>query len=247
MCQYITEIRLVHGEEKGYPFDIPAVASLDRLSFTAPVTFFVGENGSGKSTLLEAISVAWGFNPEGGSKNMSFGTYESHSALHERLKLVKGPYLPKDGYFLRSESFYNVASHIEELDAVPAFAAPIKEAYGGSLHERSHGEAFSALFFKRIRGRGLYILDEPEAALSPNSQLAALVRIKELADAGSQFIIATHSPILASCPEAELLRFDEKGITPVKYEDTDLYRVYKYFMNNRERVFDELGINGKRR
>ena len=240
---YITEIELRRrGDESGYPFDIPAITLLDRMELSAPVTFFIGKNGSGKSTLLEAIAVAYGFNPEGGSKNMTFETFGSHSALHERLKIIKGPYRPRDGYFLRAESFYNVASHIEELDAVPGFAPPIKGAYGGNLHERSHGEAFSALFFTRLHGKGLYILDEPEAALSPDNQLAALARIKELTDSGSQFIIATHSPILAAYPGAEIFSFDENGITSVKYEETDLYRVYKYFLNNREKVLNELGV-----
>ncbi len=241
MTQFITEISLPEGGS-GYPFDIPALKRLERLRLTKPVTFFIGENGSGKSTLLEAVAVAAGFNPEGGSRNMSFSTFESHSALYSDIKITRGTKRPRDGFFLRSESFYNVASHIEELDAVPAAAPPIKSAYGGSLHERSHGEAFSALFFNRLRGQGLYLLDEPEAALSPQSQLAALGRIRELTASGSQFIIATHSPILAAYPKAELLLFSERGVAPVKYEETDLYRVYRYFLCNRSAVLAELGF-----
>ena len=243
MEQYIMEVGLRPGGGRGYPFDIPAIASLGSIKFSAPVTFFIGKNGSGKSTLLEAIAVATGFNPEGGSRNMNFETYDSHSELYERLKIVRGPYRPKDGYFLRSESFYNVASHIEELDAAPGPGAPIKPAYGGSLHERSHGEAFAALFFNRLYGQGLYLLDEPEAALSADSQLAALARIKELVDKGSQFIIATHSPVLAAYPGAEIYSFDGGVISRVAYEDTDLYRVYRYFLNNRESVLRELGFS----
>ena len=240
---YVAEIRLDRdGSEHGYPYNIPAIASLTRLEFTSPVTFFVGKNGSGKSTLLEAVAAACGFNPEGGSRNMSFETYNSHSDLYGRLKLVRGPYRPRDGYFLRAESFYNVASYIEEIDSVPAYAAKIKWAYGGNLHERSHGESFAALLFNRLRGHGLYLFDEPEAALSADSQLSALVRFKELADSGSQLIIATHSPILAAYPGAEIFSFGDDGIKSVSYEETELYQVYKYFLNNRERMLRELGV-----
>ena len=240
---YISEIILSKtAVPDKYPFNIPAIRALGRLELNSPVTFFVGANGSGKSTLLEAIAVAYGFNPEGGSKNMTFSTYESHSGLHNHLKLIKGPYRPKDGYFLRSESFYNVASYIEELDSVPAYAPPVKEAYGGNLHEKSHGESFSALFFNRLYGNGLYLLDEPEAALSVNAQLSALSRIKELADKSSQFIIATHSPILLAYPGAEIFSFDDGAIHHVDYEDTDIYRIYKYFLSNRQKMLEELGF-----
>ena len=234
---YITEISLTE-KGVGYPF-----GSLGTLELTSNVTFFVGANGSGKSTLLEAIAVAWGFNPEGGSRNMSFSTYESHSALHRCLKLAKGPRRPRDGYFLRAESYYNVASHIEELDAQPAFAPKIKLSYGGSLHEKSHGESFAALLNNRLGGRGLYLFDEPEAALSVNAQLNALARIRELAKEQSQFIIATHSPILLAYPGAEILSFDGGKIKSSAYEETDIYRVYKYFLNNREKMLSELGFD----
>ncbi len=240
---YITEINLPAGERKsGYPFSIPAIATLSQLKLSSPVTFFCGKNGSGKSTLLEAAAVAAGFNPEGGSKNMNFSTYKSHSPLWESLRLVKGTVRPRDGFFLRAESFYNVASYIEELDSVPASAPKIKAAYGGNLHEKSHGESFSALFFKRLRGKGLYFLDEPEAALSADSQLAALSRIHSLVENGSQFIIATHSPLLLAYPGAEIFCFDGERITKTEYEDTDIYNVYKYFLNNRAAMLRELGF-----
>lgn len=240
---YISDILLSKaGEPDKYPFSIPAIKGLERIELRSPVTFFIGANGSGKSTLLEAIAVAWGFNPEGGSRHMTFSTYESHSGLHDHLKLIKGPCRPKDGYFLRSESFYNVASHIEELDSIPAYAPKVKEAYGGNLHEKSHGESFAALFFNRFYGNGLYLLDEPEAALSVNAQLSALRRIKELADKNSQFIIATHSPILLAYPGAEILSFDDGAVRPVDYEDTDIYRIYRYFLSNRKKMLDELGF-----
>lgn len=234
-------MRLI-GKGAGYPFDIPALSALESLDLSSQVTVFTGPNGSGKSTLMEGIAAAAGFNPEGGSRNMSFETYASHSPLYKSIKLIKGPVRPRDGYFLRAESFYNVASYIEELDAVPAPAGPIKAAYGGNLHERSHGESFKALFFTRLRGRGLYIFDEPEAALSIESQLSALSRMKELADKSSQFIIATHSPILAAYPGARIYSFEDGKIHSVRYEDTSLYRIYKYFLNNTQTMLKELGF-----
>ncbi len=225
---------------RSYPFNIPAIASLSKMEFSAPVTFFIGENGSGKSTLLEALAVSWGFNPEGGSINMRFSTYQSHSPLWENIKLIMSIRRPADGYFLRAERFYNVASYIEELDSSPAAAPPIKRSYGGSLHEKSHGESFSALLFNRLGGNGLYLFDEPEAALSITGQLSALRRIHELAKNGSQLIIATHSPILLSCPNSEIFQFSQSGIVKVRYEDTDIYRTYKYFLNNPSEMLREL-------
>ena len=187
-----------------YPFSLPAIKSLQQIDLHAKVTFFVGENGSGKSTLLEAIAVALGFNAEGGSKNFRFGTRRSHSVLNEYLRIVKGVKRPRDGFFLRAESFFNVATEIEKLDAEPSFGPPVIDSYGGrSLHEQSHGESFLALMLERFGGRGLYILDEPEAALSPQRQLAVLSRIHDLVLDDSQFIVATHSPILMAYPDAD--------------------------------------------
>jgi predicted ATPase len=180
-----------------YPFRIPAIRHLDELHFEQPVTFFIGENGAGKSTLLEAIAVGSGLNPEGGSRNFNFSTRASHAALRDHLRLVRSPRRVRDRYFLRAESYFNVAINIEELDREPFGGPPITASYGGkSLHEQSHGESFFALFMNRLRGEGLYIFDEPEAALSPTRQLAFLSRLHELVGKGSQFLIATHSPIL---------------------------------------------------
>lgn len=166
-----------------YPFSLPAIMGLSRLQLRAPVTIFVGENGSGKSTLLEAIASAWGFNPEGGTLNFTFATRSSHSHLHEFIVLERGIKRPKDGFFLRAESFYNVATEIERLDSGGGLGRPIIDAYGGkSLHEQSHGESFMTLALERFGGRGLYILDEPEAALSPTRQLALLVRLRDLVE-----------------------------------------------------------------
>lgn len=224
-----------------YPFHLPAVRTLDRLIFQKPVTFLVGENGTGKSTLLEGIAAAWGFNPEGGTLNFSFNTRSSHSSLYEYFRIARGVRRPKDGFFLRAESYYNVASYIDELDEQPGFSPPIKNSYGGkSLHQQSHGESFFAAFVHRFGGRGLYILDEPEAALSPLRQMSLLVRMHELVQQDSQFIIATHSPILMSYPEAEIFLLEGEGIRSVALEETEHYTVTKAFMNDRQGMLREL-------
>jgi predicted ATPase len=183
-----------------YPYCLPAVRSLGTLPFHPKVTFLVGENGSGKSTLLEAVAVGCGLNPEGGSRNFNFATRASHSPLHECLRLARSPGLPADSYFLRSETFYNVATEVERLDEG---SGELTAAYGGrTLHERSHGESFFALFESRFRGRGLYLMDEPEAALSPGRQLQFLALLHAYCGQGSQFVVATHSPIIMAYPDA---------------------------------------------
>lgn len=228
-----------------YPFSIPAVRELDALEFAPEVTFFVGENGSGKSTLMEAIAVALGFNAEGGTKNFNFDTRVSHSSLHQHLKTVKSYQRPRDGFFLRAESYFNLATNIEDLDQnspdVEFRPPPVIDAYGGvSLHEQSHGESFLALMLHRFGGKGLYLLDEPEAALSPTRQLAVLSRMHQLVEDSSQFIIATHSPILLAYPGAWIYQIDSTGISRVNYEDTEHYAVTKAFLNNPEKMLDEL-------
>ena len=237
---YIREVALrrpIPG--KPYFAALPAVRHLihcKSLSFPAPVTFFVGENGTGKSTLLEAIAVAYGFNPEGGSKNFSFSTADSHSGLWQYLTLIKEQFA-KDGFFLRAESFYNVATNIDVLDEIPATSPLLIQSYGGvSLHKQSHGESFFALLQNRFSGNGLYILDEPEAALSPMKQLALLREIHELVTGNSQFIIATHSPLLMAYPGAHLYQFTESGIASVPYQETEHYQVARRFLENPDRM-----------
>lgn len=218
--------------QDSYLRKIEAVRGVTRLSFEQPITFFVGENGSGKSTLLEAIAVAYGFNPEGGTKNYSFSTYDSHSELCEALRLLRGCRKAGWGYFLRAESFYNVAT--KEMDYADLMHP--SERY----HERSHGESFLAVAQRQLKPNGVYILDEPEAALSPQRQLTLLLEISECARSGSQFFIATHSPILLGIPEAEILTFDQGRIHSCAYEETDSYQVTEMFINNRQRLLERL-------
>lgn len=238
--QFLTSVELKRDEVESfdrYPFSLAAVSPLEKLEFHQGVTFFVGENGSGKSTLLEAIAVACGFNAEGGSKNFRFGTRESHSELHRFLRVSRGHPRPRDGYFFRAESFFNVATEIEKLDKEPGPSPPIGPAYSEHpLHEQSHGESFLALMVNRFHGNGLYLLDEPEAALSPKRQLAIMTRIHDLVREKSQFIIATHSPILMAYPDAIIYQFSASGIERVSYEDTEHYRVTRDFLANPARM-----------
>lgn len=226
-----------------YLCDLPVVRHLmdgGELRFDAPVTFLVGENGTGKSTLIEAIAVAYGFNPEGGSRNFNFSTNESHSMLWQCLTLSKT--LPaKDGFFLRAESLYNVATNIDDMDKELSFDPLVIESYGGtSLHEQSHGESFLSIVQHRFGGEGLYILDEPEAALSPQRLMTLLVEIDRLVKNHSQFIIATHSPILMAYPHADILQLSGSGISRVNYKDTEHYKVTKMFLDCPEKMLNLL-------
>ncbi|MEF2966288.1 AAA family ATPase [Paenibacillus sp. M1] len=224
-----------------YPFALPAVASLEKLDLHPKVTYIVGENGMGKSTLLEAVAVALGFNPEGGTLNFTFSTAATHSELYRYIRPVRGARKPRDGFFFRAESYYNLATAIDELDREPGFTPPIIESYGGkSLHMMSHGESFFAAFMNRFGGHGLYIMDEPEAALSPFRQMAMLAQIHELVGKRSQFIISTHSPILMAYPDSLIYQLTPEGVRKVDLEETDHYVIMKEFVNNREKMLREL-------
>lgn len=215
-----------------YPFSILSIRNLKRLEFKSNVTFFVGENGSGKSTILEAIAYQCGFNTAGGSKNNIYEVDASQSGLGDHIRLS---WMPKitNGFFLRAETFYHFASH---MDTMPESLGN----YGGrSLHEQSHGEAFLSLFNNRFGKKAIYLLDEPEAALSPARQLALLRIIKDLGEE-AQFIIATHSPILLGYPDAQILNFDDHPIAETRYEDTLHYIITRRFLENREKVLDEI-------
>jgi len=220
-----------------YPFNLPAVAGLramGELRLHPAVTFLVGENGSGKSTLLEAMAVALEMNAEGGGKNFNFQTRPSHSPLFDAIRLGRDwRRRPADTFFLRAESFYNVATEIEKLGV---------SGYGPRpLHEVSHGEAFLALFTNRLRANGLYLLDEPEAALSPMRQMAFLTALHDLVtDGACQAIIATHSPIVLAYPDAWIYQFTPTGIARVEYKETEHYRVTRQFLDRPERMLSLL-------
>jgi predicted ATPase len=219
-------------ERREYPYNIPAILHLDEFEFKSNVTFIIGENGSGKSTFIEAIAVSLGLNPEGGSSYLNYHTYDTHSCLFNDLKLTRGPYRNKDSFFLRAESFYNVAS---ELDRITDAWRMMKN-YGGRIHERSHGEGFLSVILNRLSGNGLYIFDEPESALSINSLYTLMVKMHELEKKDSQFIIATHSPILMAFPEADLWELSDRGIEQKHFRDTEHYQITKQFLENPERM-----------
>ena len=222
---------------------LPVVKHLaeKKIEFHKQVTFLVGENGSGKSTLIEALAISQGFNPEGGTKNFRFSTENSHSELCDYLRVARGVVRPGDGFFLRAESFYNVATEIDRMDREPGFGPPVVMSYGGvSLHRQSHGESFLALAENRFGGQGLYILDEPEAALSPRGLIRLMQRMDELVRQDSQFIIATHSPMLLCFPDTEVYQITEKGIDSVRFQDTDHYRTTVRFLQNPESAVEEI-------
>lgn len=218
-----------------YPYCLPAVRSLETLPLHDKVTFLIGENGAGKSTLIEAMAVAAGFNAEGGSRHFNFATRRTESDLHQALRLIRSPRRQRTGFFLRAESLYNVATTIDDLEVV--------DPYGGrSLHAQSHGESFLALAVNRFGPEGLYFLDEPEAALSPTRQLALLALIDDhVQQRGSQFVVATHSPILMAYPDATIYQLSaEAGIQTVAYEDTEHFKLTRDFLNDRPSFFREL-------
>ena len=228
--------------EDDYIRDLPVVRHLQEkpLELCSPVSFFVGENGIGKSTLIEAIAVALDFNAEGGSRNFNFYTRRTHSDLERYIRIGRRA-LPKDGFFLRAESFYNVATNIDEMDEARGLGSPVIGSYGGvSLHKQSHGESFLALVKNRFGPGGLYILDEPEAALSPMRQMTLLCLIDDLVRQRSQFIISTHSPILMSYPGAAVYEITEDGINATTFRETEHYRITKRFLDDPDGMLQKL-------
>jgi len=219
--------------QSSYLWHIDAIAGMDRVDFDKPITCFVGENGSGKSTLLEAMAIVEGFNPEGGTKNYAFSTFDSHSRLCDAMRLIRGAKKARWGYFLRAESFYNVATAEDEYSRGPGGVPQ-------HLHEKSHGESFLATAQHNFRPGGLYFLDEPEAALSPQRQLTLLREIHTCARAGAQFFMVTHSPILLGLPDAAILSFDEGPLHPIAYEDTDSFQITSLFLSDRKRLLRNL-------
>lgn len=222
-----------------YPFNIPAVKNFNKLKLTSPVTFFIGENGIGKSTFIEAIAINLGLPKECGTQNFIYETKDTTSSLSEYLKIITKN-KPKTKFFLRAESFYNFSTEVERLVKEDKFHSLFK-SYGGNLHECSHGEAFLKLVQNRFTDNGIYILDEPEAALSIQRQLSLLCLIDELVKKGSQFIISTHSPILISYRNGKILDLND-NFKEVSYKDTEIYKLYKMYLDNsdnmQERMFN---------
>jgi predicted ATPase len=240
--QYVALKNDIDIKLKDYPFSIPLIKNFRKISFNKPVTFIIGENGTGKSTLLEAIAVSYGFNAEGGSKNFNFRSRETHSDFYKYLRIGKSFNKVNNGYFLRAESFYNVASNIDELDEGPG-GRTLKESYGGkSLHNQSHGESFLSLLKNRLGGNGLYLFDEPEAALSPMKLLELLIVIDNLVKNNSQFIISTHSPMLMAYPKAEIYEINDGKLKLTAYEDTAHFSITKYFILNYQQMMKNMGI-----
>ncbi len=247
---YLSYLRDRISRPEEYPHNLPAFANLTRLDFHPHVTFLVGENGSGKSTLLEAMAISLGLNPEGGSRSFRFSSHASHSNLNRSIRLGRSPGRIKDMYFLRAESFFNVATEIERLDEDPdgGKGPSIIGAYGGqSLHKQSHGESFFALFKRRFKNHGLYFLDEPEAALSPRRQLEFLILLDEYVKGGAQFVIATHSPIILGYPKARIFLLDDAGVHVTVYEATEHYRMTKGFLLPTKEYLEGLLEEGENR
>lgn len=242
---YLKEIRfnwVAVPNKKEYPFNIPAFSGLKSISFQRKVTFFVGENGSGKSTLLEAIADKCGFSSQGGGRNNMFGIKDKDLSLEKILTLSWMPKV-KGGFFLRAETFFNFAGYLDELANDPfSGGEDVYRPYGGkSLNRQSHGESFLSLFLNRFNQKGIYLLDEPEAALSPQRQLAFLRVMHQLEEKGNaQFIIATHSPILMGFPNADIYNFDHSPLSKIAYEDTEHYQITKMFLNDTEGFLKKL-------
>jgi predicted ATPase len=226
--------RRLDESERDYTDELPAFAGGDRIELDPRVTFLVGENGSGKSTLVEAMAVASKLNPEGGGRTyqFSFATRASHSGLHRRLELERSEIAPLNAFFLRAESVFNLATAVEASEMADVFQRP--------LHEQSHGESFLDIAVNRLDPRGLYFFDEPEAALSVNGQLALMRRMHELVEEHSQFVVATHSPILMGYPEATILELGDDGIVQVAYEETQQVELTRSFLEDRDRFFRHL-------
>lgn len=219
-----------------YPYDLPAFVNLERLKLHPQVTFFIGENGSGKSTLLEAIAQLLDINPEGGNKNTYYSDIDTKSEMFKLMRLTRSSRRPRDHYFLRAESFYKIASYIDSPEM-----SDVLWTYGGKrIHDQSHGEGFMATLTNKLRGAGIYLFDEPEAALSPSRQLAALAVFHQLVGLESQLIIATHSPILMAYPNALIYEFSEEGIHEIAYKETEHYTITKEFLNRPEKMLEIL-------
>ena len=240
---YLDSVSLLRDDVadwSAFPFCVPALQRFERMDLHPKVTFLVGENGSGKSTFLEALAEKLGFRSSGGSRvgNMAARAYES--PLAPRLRIARTRNRPSDGFFLRAESFHNWATELDELEATPFCGGVLASYCGKRLHAQSHGESFLSLLTQRLRGHGVYLFDEPEAALSPQRQLAMLVRMHDLTEEFSQFIIATHSPLLMAFPGAWIYQFGPDGVGRVEFEETEHYRVTRSVMMDHKAMMKKL-------
>ncbi len=245
MLHKVTLLRDRVKDWEAYPFCVPAIRNLHELAFHSRVCFFTGENGTGKSTLLEAIAVHYGFGAEGGNRNLKADTTESSRSVDPLVRALRLAFNVRTGrgFFLRAESFFNTATLIDDLDAIPSTAPPVSAFYGGqSLHARSHGETFLTLLECKFRSNGLFLLDEPEAALSPQRQLSFLVLMRDVLKKfkDAQFIISTHSPILLGFPEAQIVSFDGEQLMEIGYDNSSPAQIVRHFMNHREEFLEEL-------
>jgi predicted ATPase len=246
LLKKITLLRERVEDWKSYPFSVPAVSSLEELVLRSRICFFAGENGTGKSTLLEAIAVHYGFGREGGTRSFSNDTTESNHSVDPLVRVLRLSSDKRTGaaYFLRAESFFNTVSYMDELDKEEApHSASISAFYGGrSLHTRSHGETFFKLLELKFQRNGLFLLDEPEAALSPQRQLAFLVLLHDVLKKhkDAQFIISTHSPVLLGYPKAQIVSFDDGTLHEIEYEETAPMQIVQRFVNRREKFLEEL-------
>ena len=234
---FIKKISIENIDNNKYFSNVEGLNKFQALTFDSPITFFSGENGTGKSTLLEAIAINLGFNAEGGSKNFNFSANDTHSKLYESLRITKGSRRATDGFFLRSESFYNLATYAEEI------GLDFSEYGDKSIHQQSRGEGVFNLINHRFRGNGVYLLDEPDSGLSLQKQLSLLVSLHHLTENGSQFIIATHSPILLAMPDAKIISFDSNSPIEISYEESTAYEVIDLFLNSRESMISQLFKN----
>lgn len=218
-----------------YPFCLSSVSKIESIDLRAKVTILVGENGAGKSTILEALAIALGCSAEGGSRNFRFSTADTHTPLHEYIRLARGPKRIRDVFFYRAETFYNFSTEMRRLDEADSFDPQIKSAYGGTeLHALSHGQSVIQLFRHRFRAGGVYLLDEPEAALSPARQLEVIAHAHSLTEAGAQIVMATHSPILMAIPGATIFEVSDEGLNSVEYDSLEQVAIYKRILNNRK-------------
>ena len=246
MLKKLTLLRERVQDWNAYPFSVAAISGLGELAFRSRICFFAGENGTGKSTLLEAIAAHYGFGREGGNRNFRNDSTESNHSIDPLVKALRLSFDNRSGagFFLRAESFFNTASHMDDLDREPAEHSPlVSDFYGGrSLHTRSHGETFFTLLDLKFRRNGLFLLDEPEAALSPQRQLSFLVLMHDVLHKfkDAQFIVSTHSPVLLAYPAAQIVSFDDGMIHEVDYEETGSYQVAHRFLNHREEFLKQL-------